>query len=42
MAQPSRLESGAVSALQNVFVSGFGFAVVFGFQQLSTETARSY
>jgi len=36
------LENPPVSALQNVFVSGFGFAVAFGFQQLSTETTRSY
>jgi len=38
MAQSSRLESLAVSVLQNVFGFGFGFA----FQQLSTETARPY
>jgi hypothetical protein len=42
MVQPSRLESRPVFALQNAFGFGVGFAVAFGFQQLSTEPARSY
>ncbi|WP_280117171.1 hypothetical protein [Xanthomonas hyacinthi] len=42
MAQPSLMGNRPVSALQNVFGFGFGFAVAFGFQQLSTETARLY
>ncbi|WP_255344195.1 MULTISPECIES: hypothetical protein [Burkholderiales] len=42
MVQPSRLKSLPVFALQNVFGFCFGFAVAFGFQQLSTEPTRSY
>jgi hypothetical protein len=42
MAQPSRLESLPVFAPPNVFGFGFGIAVAFGFQQLSTETARFF
>jgi len=42
MVQPSRMESRPVFALQNVFGFGFCSAVAFGFQQLSTETARFF
>ncbi|WP_434782597.1 hypothetical protein [Ferrovum myxofaciens] len=42
MVQPSRLESRSVFALQNAFGFGVGLAVVFDFQQLSTEPARFY
>jgi len=46
MAQPPVLEScllnGLKDALQNGLDLGFGSAVVFAFQQLSTEMARFY
>ncbi|WP_312417645.1 hypothetical protein [Comamonas sp.] len=42
IAQPSVLESWLRIGLQNALVLAFGVAVAFGFQQLSTETARLY
>jgi hypothetical protein len=42
MAQPSVLESWLRIGLQKTLVLAFGVAVVFGFQQLSAETARLY
>jgi len=42
MVRPSRVERLPVFALQNVFGFGFCSAVVFGYQQLSTETARFF